>query len=181
LATFAFGGVTHLVLEALAYALDEAVDGSTCSIDVSLHVDGSVSVVDDGRGTDTRQDADGTWVVKPVMATPDLRFFGVPDAPLLPDGLARSGMSVVAALSSWLVHTNVRAEGAWSARYVRGIPDRRPEAATTTGASGTSVRFLPDPDVFGDESVDVDRLRTLLALIDTPAVLTLQADTAAAS
>ena len=65
----------------LTYALDEAVDGSARSIEVSLHVDGSVSVVDDGRGTDTRRDADGTWVVKPVMATPDLRFFGVPESP----------------------------------------------------------------------------------------------------
>ncbi|WP_200938108.1 hypothetical protein [Aeromicrobium sp. Root472D3] len=168
----------HLVLEVLAYALDEAVDGTTRTIDVVLHADRSVSVVDDGRGTDTRQDADGTWVVKPVMATRDLRFFGVPEAPLLPDGLPRCGMSVVAALSAWLEHTNVRSDGSWSARYVRGLPDGRPEAAAARGPGGTTVRFLPDPDVFGGDAVDVDLLRRrLLATVDSPTTVTLRDET----
>lgn len=172
---YASGGGLHLILEVLAYALDEAADGTTRAIDVSLHADASCSVVDDGRGTDTRQDVDGTWVVKPVMATRDLRFFAVPDAPLLPDGLPRCGLSVVAALSSSLVHTNVRAQGAWSARYVRGIPQGRPESVTTVGRTGTSVRFTPDPAVFGGEPVDVDLLRRLLTAVNSPATLTLRA------
>lgn len=164
----------HLTLEVLAYALDEAVDGTARSIEISLHADGSVSVVDDGRGTDTRQDVDGTWVVKPVVATRDVRFWDAPGAPTLPDGRPRSGMSVVAALSSWIVHTNVRSDGAWRARFVRGLPDGRPEAVTTPGPTGTSVRFLPDPEVFGGEALDVDDLRGLLASIDSSATLTLR-------
>lgn len=61
-------------------------------------------------------------VKKPVMATKDLRFFDHPGAQLLPDGQPRRGMSVVAALSEWLVHTNRRAGGAWTQRYEHGVP-----------------------------------------------------------
>src|SRR6478735_6974084 len=81
-ATFAPGGVLHLVLEVVAYAADEAAavndetatsTGGRCTI--TLHADGSGSVTDNGRGTDTRLGADGTPARKPVMATRDLRFF----------------------------------------------------------------------------------------------------------
>src|SRR5689334_10188022 len=50
------GGVLHLVLEAIAYPADEAVDTGRGHCVVTLHADGSVSVADDGRGTDTRHD-----------------------------------------------------------------------------------------------------------------------------
>ncbi len=73
--------------------------------------DGSVRVVDDSRGTDTRRSDDGSVVRKPVMATLDLRFFDHPGAQSLPDGHPRRGLSVVAALSDWLVHENRRVEG----------------------------------------------------------------------
>ncbi|MBT2408444.1 MULTISPECIES: ATP-binding protein [unclassified Streptomyces] len=115
-AAFAPGGTGHLILEVVAYAADEAesTGGGRCT--VTLHADGSVSVADDGRGTDTRFDDHGRPVKKPVMASKDLRFFDHPDAQLLPDGYPRRGMSVVAALSEWLVHTNRRAGGAWLQR-----------------------------------------------------------------
>jgi len=51
----------------------------------------SVSVADDGRGTDTRLDDRGEPLRKPIMSTRDLRFFDVPDPPLLPDGHPRRG------------------------------------------------------------------------------------------
>src|SRR5690606_27939156 len=76
-ATYAPGGATHLLLEVLAYAAEEAA---------------------------------GRPIRKPVMATKDLRFFDTPSE-ILPDGFPRRGMSVVAALSDWLVHTNRRVEG----------------------------------------------------------------------
>jgi topoisomerase-4 subunit B len=168
------GGVLHLVLEVLAYALDEAAEGATRTIDVVVPGDGSVVVRDDGRGTDTRRDDDGTWIVKPVMATRDLRFFGVPDAPVLADGLPRWGMSVVAALSERLVHTNVRVEGAWTATYRCGVPDGRPSPVVATGLRpGTTVGFVPDSDVFGSQEVDLDALRHVLASIESSATLTL--------
>jgi topoisomerase-4 subunit B len=141
---FAPGGLTHLVLEVLAYAADEAEStGATGHCVVRLHVDGSVSVADNGRGTDTRMDELGRPIKKPVIATRDLRFFDSPDAPHLPDGCPRRGMSTVAALSTWLVHTNRRHHGAWTQRYEHGIPVTGLLAIPDQHTTGTTVHFMP--------------------------------------
>jgi DNA gyrase subunit B len=120
-----------------------------------------MSVADNGRGTDTRFDDHGQVVRKPVMATRDLRFFDQPDAQRLPDGHPRRGMSVVAALSDWLVHSNRRTNGAWSQRYEHGVPvtDLIPVPGDKT--NGTTVRFQPDLAIrFADQvsAVEVARL-----------------------
>lgn len=142
--TMAPGSVRHLILEVIAHAADEAEynGGGRCA--VTLHSDGSVSVSDDGRGTDTRFDAQGRTVKKPIMASKDLRFFDVPDAQLLPDGRPRRGMSVVAALSEWLVHTNRRRNGSWTQRYEYGVPATDLVPITADGTTGTTVHFRPD-------------------------------------
>jgi DNA gyrase subunit B len=141
---FAPGGVRHLVLEVLAYAADEAESrGDVGTAVVTRYADGSVSVADDGRGTDTRVDAAGRTVRKPVMATKDLRFFDDPTAAILPDGHPRRGMSVVAALSAWLVHTNRRANGSWTQRYEHGVPVTELTPVPDDGTTGTTVHFLP--------------------------------------
>ncbi|OLF15379.1 ATP-binding protein [Actinophytocola xanthii] len=143
---FAPSGALHLVLEVLAQAADEAAIPGHGRAVVTLHPDGSLSIADDGRGTDTRVDAEGRTVRKPVMATTDLRFFDHPAPPHLPDGHLRRGLSVVAALSEWLVHTNHRGNGSWTQRYERGIPvtDLVPIPSPPT-RTGTTVHFLPDP------------------------------------
>ncbi|EFF89046.1 DNA gyrase, B subunit [Streptomyces sp. e14] len=142
---FAPGGPWHLVLEVLAYAADEAASRGGGHCLVTLHPDGSVSVADDGRGTDTRTDARGRTVRKPVMASKDLRFFDHPGAERLPDGHPRRGMSVVAALSGRLVHTNRRADGAWTQRYEHGVPVTGLMPLEPDGTTGTRVHFRPDP------------------------------------
>lgn len=147
-AVFAPGGVEHLVLEVLAYAAEEADEaGRTGHCLVRLHRDGSVSVTDDGRGTDTRYDVTGQPVKKPVMATRDLRFFDSADPPLLPDGHPRRGISTVAALSTWLVHTNRRHNGSWTQRYEHGIPMTGLIPIAGQRSTGTTVHFLPAPIV----------------------------------
>lgn len=154
------GGRRHLVLEVLAYADDEAQAlGRVGLATVTVHPDGSVTVADDGRGTDTRVDADGRVVRKPVMATRDVRFFDAQDAPLLPDGLPRRGMSTVAALSPLLVHENQRSNGAWSQAYRHGIPDDELRAITPGPRAGTSVTFLPGESVGGPASLTADDVR----------------------
>lgn len=156
------------MLEVLAYALDEAAEGATTRVDVLARRDGSIEVSDDGRGTDTRADDSGTMIVKPVMATADLRFHDRDDAPVLPDGLPRRGMSVVSALCSWVEHTNARAEGAWIARYEHGVPTAPPQPVRDV-ARGTSVRLSPDPEVFGSQRLDLVRLRHLVDAIGSTA------------
>lgn len=145
-AAFAPGGVRHLVLEVVAYAADEAQAGGGGRCVVTLCRDGSVSVSDDGRGTDARR-ADGRLVKKPVMSSKDLRFFDSPGTPVLPDGYPRRGLSVVAALSEWLVHVNRRRDGAWVQRYEHGVAVTGLEPVPGSGATGTTVHFRPDPTV----------------------------------
>ena len=143
--TYAPGGMEHLILEVLAYAADAAeAAGRAGRGIVTLHADGSVSVADDGRGTDTRVDAAGRVIKKPVMATKDLRFFDHPDAETLPDGHARRGMSVVAALSEWLIHTNRRTNGSWTQTYEHGVPTTDLTPVADDGTTGTMVHFQPD-------------------------------------
>ncbi|WP_411104944.1 ATP-binding protein [Streptomyces sp. cmx-4-9] len=160
-AEFAPDGPWHLVLEVLAYAADEASfkGGGHCL--VVLHPDGSLSVRDDGRGTDARMDEHGRIVKKPVMATKDLRFFDFPQVEVLPDGHPRRGMSSVAALSDWLTHTNRRLNGAWTQRYENGVPVTGLEAVEVDGTTGTLVHFRPNGSlgsVTGPTTGDMSRL-----------------------
>jgi DNA gyrase subunit B len=161
---FAPGGPWHLLLEVLAYAADEASSrgGGRCL--VTLYPDGSLSVADDGRGTDTRPDEHDQIVKKPVMASKDLRFFDFPEAELLQDGHPRRGMSVVAALSKWLVHTNRRLNGAWTQRYERGIPVTGLEPVEPDSTTGTLVHFRPD-DQLRSVGVSIDGQLKRLAVM----------------
>jgi topoisomerase-4 subunit B len=146
-ASYGAGGIQHLILEVLAYANDEAQSlGRRAKCRVTCHGDGSISVADDGRGTDIRRDQHGRIIRKPVMATKDLRFFDSGTVSL-PDGRARRGMSVVAALSTWLEHTNHRREGSWTQRYEHGIPVSDLTEVAASAHAGTTVRFLPDADL----------------------------------
>lgn len=161
--TYAPDGALHLVLEVMAYADEEAGAlrrPGACT--VTVHTDGSVSVADDGRGTDTRRTADGEVVRKPVMATSDLRFFDRPHAAVLPDGRPRRGISVVAALSSWLTHTNRRTDGAWTQRYERGVPTTDLMPLPPASTTGTTVRFLVDTALVPG-AVTADQVREVAA------------------
>ncbi|WP_205859784.1 ATP-binding protein [Phycicoccus endophyticus] len=149
-AVYGAGGLRHMILEVLAYANDEAE--ARCSVGlavVSMTDDGTVTIADDGRGTDTRLDQHGKAVRKPVMATRDIRFFDVADGPTLPDGLPRRGMSTVAALSSVLVHENRRSNGTWTQTYRYGIPDAALHALPRAPRTGTVVTFRPDARIGG--------------------------------
>ena len=161
--TYAPGGLLHLVLEVVAYANDEAEAlrrPGRCV--VTIHSDGSVSVADNGRGTDTRRGGDGEMVKKPVMATNDLRFFDRWHEVLLPDGAPRRGMSVVAALSRWLTHTNRRQNGAWTQRYDYGVPTSALEPIESTQGTGTTVRFLVNRNLVPASTVTADLIRNVV-------------------
>lgn len=139
------GGRRHLVLEILGYANEEAEHlGRVGTATVTHHADGSLTVTDDGRGTDTRKDKEGRVIRKPVMATPDVRFKDESRAPLLSDGLPRRGMSVVSALSARLVHTNHRRSGSWSQTYRHGVPEGVLLEVEPRDGSGTSVTIVTD-------------------------------------
>jgi topoisomerase IV subunit B len=156
---FAPGGIRHLILEVVAYAADEAEYNGGGQCLVTMHDDGSVSVADNGRGTAICIDDQGAPVKKPVMSTKDLRYFDSLDAELLPDGQPRRGMSVVAALSEWLVHTNRRLEGAWTQRYEHGVPSTDLEPVAADGTTGTTVHFSVERSVRGEPATCEDLAR----------------------
>jgi topoisomerase IV subunit B len=159
---YAPGGLLHLVLEVLAYADDEAKAlGRRGRCVVSVYPDGSVSVADDGRGTDTRRDSHRLLTKKPVMSTKDLRFFESQRGVLLPDGHVRRGMSVVSALSRWLIHTNRRQNGAWTQRYEHGLPTTDLVPVDSSPGTGTTVRFLVDTNLVPASTVTADEIRTV--------------------
>ena len=160
-AAFAPTGVLHLIFEVVAYAAEEAMDNGNGRCTIVLHADDSISVADNGRGTDTRWDAAGSAVRKPVMSTKDLRFFDSPLAPMLPDDWPRRGMSVVAALSEWLAHTNRRLGASWVQRYERGVPVTDLQRISDDGTHGTTVHFRPAADLDRTELVTASDLRDL--------------------
>jgi DNA gyrase subunit B len=94
------------------------------------------------------------------MATRDVRFFEQ-GAPRLADGLPRHGMSVVAALSTWLRHTNHRGEGSWTQEYRHGVPAQELREAEPTGGTGTTVHFLPVPELGRAGELDTTLLTDL--------------------
>ncbi len=169
----AAGGRRHLILEVLAYADEEAASqGRVGTAVVTTHADGRVTIADDGRGTDTRRDAAGAVIRKPVMATADVRFLDEAAAPNLPDGLPRRGMSSVAAVSHELVHENHRDTGSWSQSYRFGVPDRELVEVAARGRSGTAVSFRADvpgpPDLADDDLRGFPWLRIELRMEPAP-------------
>ena len=169
---FSRGGVTHLALEVIAYAVDEANEGTTNQIWVTLRQDGAICVADNGRGTAIHENA-GNILVKPIIATRDLRFFGIAGAPILPDGLIRSGISVVGALSEWITHTNRREQGSWTQRYEYGLPTGQQLSEASNNLTGTMICFLPNEKFFGLEKISGSTLKDLCLKFENRARVTI--------
>lgn len=151
-------GVLHLVLEVLAQADDEAESQGTTGRAAVTIEEPWVRVADDGRGTDTRRDEHGRPIRKPVMATADVRFqdaesSGEGSPAALPDGHPRRGLSLVAALSTELIHQNRRREGSWAQTYRHGHPESELVELPAAESTGTTVSFRPEVWNLDDDAV----------------------------
>jgi DNA gyrase subunit B len=147
-------GLHHLVYEVVDNSIDEALAGFATKISVSLNKDGSVTVIDDGRGIPTaihkKYNKSG---VELVMTT--LHAGGKFDSQAykVSGGLHGVGVSVVNALSSWL-EAKVRRNGKeYYQKYDHGAAVSPLEETGNAENSGTTITFLPDPEVF--ETVDI--------------------------
>src|ERR687893_1309350 len=149
-------GLHHLVYEVVDNSVDEALAGYADTLEVTIHPDNSVTVVDNGRGipvaTMEKEGKSALEVVLTVLHAGGK--FGDGGGYKVSGGLHGVGVSVVNALSERL-HVEVRRDGfAWVQDYVRGAPQGPITKGEATNETGTTITFLPDADVF--ESLDFD-------------------------
>jgi len=172
-------GLHHLVYEIVDNSVDEALAGHCTAIEVVLKADGSVEVTDNGRGIPV------DWKPDEKMSTLELvltslhaggKFGG--EGYKVSGGLHGVGSSVVNALSSKF-EVEVKRDGyVWSMDFEQGLnkkaplPDKRTrvdnpknnsiQKGARTKATGTRIRFWPDPDIFESIVFDFETLETRL-------------------
>jgi DNA gyrase subunit B len=138
-------------------AVDEAMAGQNDSIEVTIHPDNSVTVRDRGRGIPVDVMADSGLSALTVVLTKlhaGGKFGG--DGYKVSGGLHGVGLSVVNALSEWLV-ADVRRDGkAYRQEFARGVPqgDMQITGDAAPEDTGTTISFMPDAEIF--EEIDVD-------------------------
>ncbi len=153
-------GLHHLVYEVVDNSIDEVMAGFATHIDVTVNNDGSITVVDDGRGIPTGIPKGETKSAMEMCLT-DLHAGGKFDqnAYKVSGGLHGVGVSVVNALSEWLVATVKREGKIHRQSYHYGVPDGPIEVIGDTNETGTTISFLPDKTMFETVVFDFDTLQ----------------------
>lgn len=154
-------GLHHLVYEVVDNSVDEALAGVCTTIEVTVHADNSITVVDNGRGIPVDKNVklkkSSVEVVLTVLHAGG-KFGG--EGYKVSGGLHGVGVSVVNALSSRLI-VNVKREGQiWSQEYERGRPIEPLKPTGKAKNTGTTITFWPDDQVFETVQFDYDTLAT---------------------
>src|SRR3954447_902469 len=149
-------GLHHLVYEVVDNSVDEALAGNCDSVEVTIHPDSSVTVVDDGRGIPVaimpKEKKPAVEVVLTVLHSGGK--FGDGGGYKVSGGLHGVGVSVVNALSESL-HVEIKRDGhVWTQDYERGAPKGPLKQGPATKETGTTITFRPDAEIF--ETLDFE-------------------------
>ncbi|MDP4816140.1 MAG: DNA topoisomerase (ATP-hydrolyzing) subunit B [Pontimonas sp.] len=154
-------GLHHLVYEIVDNSVDEALAGHCDQINVVMLADGGVRVSDNGRGIPVDEHpVEKRSTVEVVLTTLHAggKFGGGGYA--VSGGLHGVGSSVVNALSQKLTVDVKRQGSSWTQSYQNGVPDAPLAKAGATDATGTTIEFWPNSEIFETVEFDYETLRT---------------------
>src|SRR6202521_2136891 len=154
-------GLHHLVYEVVDNSVDEALAGFATKIEATIHIDNSITVIDDGRGIpvdDMVIDGENVSAAQVVMTT--LHAGGKFDSSTykVSGGLHGVGVSCVNALSEDLELEIWRDGATWEQTYSKGEPTIKLKKTGATKERGTKVHFLPDRSIFTATEYNYDTL-----------------------
>ncbi len=154
-------GLHHLVYEVVDNSVDEALAKYATKIDVTIHIDNSITVVDDGRGIPVDDMViDGEKVPAAQVVLTKLHAGGKFDTSnyKVSGGLHGVGVSVVNALSHQFDLEIWRDGNVWEQTYSKGEPQTKFKKTGNTKKRGTKIHFLPDKQIFTTTEYNYDTL-----------------------
>jgi len=154
-------GLHHLVYEVVDNSVDEALAGFADKIEVTIHLDNSITVIDNGRGIPVdNMDIDGEKIPAAQVVMTKLHAGGKFDTSSykVSGGLHGVGVSVVNALSHELELEIWRDGFTWEQTYSKGEPTSKLKKAGATKKRGTKVHFVPDKEILSVTEYNFDTL-----------------------
>lgn len=157
-------GLHHLVYEVVDNSVDEALAGYCNQINVSIHIDNSITVIDNGRGipVDLHPKFKGKTALEVVLTVLHAGGKFDNESYKVSGGLHGVGVSCVNALSAWLEVEVKRDGNVYGMTFERGKPKGKLEVKGKAKTTGTKITFMPDSEIFEVSEYNAEILRSRL-------------------